>query len=119
MINREKAINLLNNIGKGQERYLYENVCASEFGFYLKSLYNSSYCIPVVKDWGNRYLVEDIIFKNKEEMKEVINYKYPPYFGALTKELADKLIKDLPNLYIDSRFELINKNGAGIGYIAR
>lgn len=106
MINKEKAINILNNIGKNQEGYLYRKQVPYEAGFYFKHLsYKgiSSYCIVVYESY-EKNLVEDVIFKNEEEMKYFMEeLVYPPFFGEWTKEFGDRMLKKFPSLSIHKK----------------
>ena len=106
MIDKEKAINILNNMGEIQKGYLYRKQDPYTAGFFFKPLnYESvsSYCIIVYKDYG-RDLVEDVIFKNEEEMKYFMEeLVYPPFFGEWTKEFGDKMLEKFPSLSIQKK----------------
>ena len=109
MIDKEKAINLLNNMGEIQKGYLYRKQVPYKAGFYFKpvSYYGgSSYCIIVYESY-ERDLVEDIIFRNEKEMKYFMEeLVYPPYFGGWTKEFGDKMLKKFPSLSIQKKGSL-------------
>lgn len=106
MINKEKAINILNNMGENQKGYLYRKQVPYEAGFYFKPLsYEgiSSYCIVVYESY-EKNLVEDVIFKNEEEMKYFMEELiYPPFFGEWTKEFGDRMLKKFPSLSIQKK----------------
>lgn len=106
MIDKEKAINILNNMGENQKGYLYRKQVPYEAGFYFKPLsYEgiSSYCILIYESY-EKDLVKDIIFKNEEEMKYFMEELiYPPYFGGWTKEFGDKMLKKFPSLSIEKK----------------
>lgn len=103
MIDKEKAINILNNMGEIQKGYLYRKQLPLETGFYFKPVsYKgvSSYCIIIYENY-EKDLVEDIVFRNKEEMKYFMEeLVYPPYFGEWTKEFGDKMLEKFPSLSI-------------------
>lgn len=106
MINKEKAINILNNMGENQKGYLYRKQVPYEAGFFFKPLsYEgiSSYCIVVYESY-EKDLVEDVIFKNEEEMKYFMEELiYPPFFGEWTKEFGDRMLKKFPSLSIQKK----------------
>ena len=106
MIDKEKAINLLNGLGKIQKGYLYRKQVPYEAGFYFKPIsYEgvSSYCILVYEDC-ERDLVKDVIFRNEEEMKYFIEESvYPPFFGEWTKKFGDRMLEKFPSLSIEEK----------------
>ena len=106
MIDKEKAINLLNGLGKIQKGYLYRKQVPYEAGFYFKPIsYEgvSSYCILVYEDC-ERDLVKDVIFRNEEEMKYFIEeLVYPPFFGEWTKKFGDRMLEKFPSLSIEEK----------------
>ena len=106
MIDKEKAINLLNGLGKIQKGYLYRKQVPYEAGFYFKPIsYEgvSSYCILVYEDC-ERDLVKDVIFRNEEEMKYFIEeLVYPRVFGEWTKEFGDRMLEKFPSLSIEEK----------------
>lgn len=125
MVDKEKAINLLNGLGKIQKGYLYRKQVPYEAGFYFKPVsYEgiSSYCIVVYEDC-ERGLVEDVIFKNEEEMKYFMEEPvYPPFFGEWTKEFEYKMLEKFPSLSIEKKtlwsdedhYYVINKWGKAV-----
>ena len=106
MIDKEKAINILNNMGKIQKGYLYRKQVPYEAGFYFKPIsYEgvSSYCILVYEDC-ERDLFKDVIFRNEEEMKYFIEeLVYPPFFGEWTKKFGDRMLEKFPSLSIEEK----------------
>lgn len=106
MIDKEKAINILNNMGEIQKGYLYRKQDPYMAGFFFKPLIYgniSSYCIVVYESY-ERNLVEDIIFKNEKEMKYFMEEQlYPPFFGEWTKEFGDKMLEKFPSLSIQEK----------------
>lgn len=106
MVDKEKAINLLNGLGKNQKGYLYRKQNPYAAGFFFKPLnYGtvSSYCIIVYEDYGKN-LVEDIIFKDEEEMKYFMEEQiYSPFFGEWTKEFGYRMLEKFPSLSIQKK----------------
>ena len=106
MIDKEKAINMLNNMGENQKGYLYRKQDPYMAGFFFKPLnYGSvsSYCIVVYESY-ERNLVEDIIFKDEKEMKYFMEEQiYPPFFGEWTKKFGDKMLKKFPSFSIQEK----------------
>ena len=102
MIDKEKAINLLNNAGKSQKEYLYRKQDPFINNFFFKSLNSDSYYIVIYENY-EKSLVEDIIFRNEEEEKKILESQSPFYFENWTKELTDRMLKKFPSFSIQKK----------------